>query len=106
MSRPFSPDEPARQPEYQRAYRRMYERIKAQDESITWLLIELRAVQKRVDRLEKYNADTATRLARMAAVKLAHERVDEVRELEQRRRIPLPEAGDQAIGHPDPNTGL
>ena len=49
MSRPWSPDEPARQPDYRRMYnevRKVYDRIASQDQCITFLLVELRAVQK------------------------------------------------------------
>jgi hypothetical protein len=81
MARPWSPDEPARQPDYRRIYmevRKVYDRIKTQDECITWLLVELRALQKRVTQLEKHNDALAA-----AALRLAHNNAEEFREMEQ-----------------------
>ena len=63
MSRPWSPTEPARQKEYRVAYnevRKLYDRIASQDSCITFLLVELRAVQKRLEKLEAHRARTAT----------------------------------------------
>jgi hypothetical protein len=62
MSRIDPSNEPARQPDYRRSYAKMHEQIRAQDGCITWLLVELRALQKRVIKLELANAHTvATR---------------------------------------------
>jgi hypothetical protein len=63
MSRPWSPDEPARQPDYRRMYnevRKVYDRIASQDQCITFLLVELRALQKRVEKLEQARARALT----------------------------------------------
>ena len=62
MSRPWSPTEPARQPDYRRMYnevRKLYDRIASQDSCITYLLIELRAAQKRIEKLEAWRARNA-----------------------------------------------
>jgi septal ring factor EnvC (AmiA/AmiB activator) len=98
MSRIDPSNEPARQPDYQRMYkqvRKLQDRIQTQDECITWLLVELRAAQKRLTKLEQHNADTTAKMARLAMVKMAHERLDELRELEQRGDLP-----DRKDGHP------
>jgi hypothetical protein len=47
----WRPDEPAREA----AYSRLYERIVGQDDCITWLLAELRALQQRITKLEQRN---------------------------------------------------
>jgi hypothetical protein len=63
MSRPWSPNEPARQPDYRRMYnevRKLYDRIASQDQCITFLLVELRAAQKRIEKLETWRARTVT----------------------------------------------
>lgn len=63
MSRPWNPNEPARQPDYRRMYnevRKVYDRIASQDQCITFLLVELRAAQKRIEKLEQHRARTAT----------------------------------------------
>jgi hypothetical protein len=76
MSRPFSRNEPARQTDYRRTYvelRKVYDRIAAQDSCITYLLVELRAVQKRMNKLEQHNANK---------VRAAYEDMGEVRGLE------------------------
>lgn len=81
MSRPFSPNEPARQPDYRRMYtevHKLYDRLANQDGCITWLLVELRALQKRVTKLEQRNDALAA-----AALRLAHNNMEDVRELEQ-----------------------
>jgi hypothetical protein len=58
--------------------RKLYDRIGNQDGCITFLLVELRALQKRVTQLEKRNDDLAA-----AALRLAHSNMEEVRELEK-----------------------
>ena len=93
----WRPDEPARQD----LYRSLKIRIDNQDSCITWLLVELRAVQKRLAKLEKYHESTAAIRLRMA-----HERLEEVRELEQRGDLPLPETGDPSNRRPPADTGL
>jgi hypothetical protein len=63
MARPWNPDEPARQPDYRKMYnevRKVYDRIASQDSCITYLLIELRAAQKRIEKLEAWRARTVT----------------------------------------------
>jgi hypothetical protein len=103
MSRPYSPNEPARQPDYRKMYvevRKLYDRIASQDSCITYLLVELRAAQKRIDKLEQHNAHIAAN-----KVRAAYEGMEEVRELEQPRNLPQGEAGDQTVGHSAPNTG-
>jgi hypothetical protein len=40
--------------------RKLYDRIASQDQCITFLLIEVRALQRRVDHLEKARARAAT----------------------------------------------
>lgn len=52
----WRPNEPARE----EIYRKLYDRIANQDGCITFLLVELRAVQRRLDQLEKWRARTAT----------------------------------------------
>ena len=65
----WRPTEPARE----LLYRKLNERVGNQDSCITWLLVELRALQKRVDKLEQYNAHAAANM-----VRAAYERVEEV----------------------------
>lgn len=48
--------DPSNEPSRELAYRRLYDRISTQDGCITFLLIELRALQKRVTKLEQHNA--------------------------------------------------
>jgi hypothetical protein len=73
MTRLDPSSEPAREP----AYRRLYDRIGNQDGCITWLLNELRLLQKRVTKLEQRNDDLAA-----AALRLAHNNAEEFREQE------------------------
>lgn len=78
MARQWSSGEPARQPDYRNLYMRALkfeDRLAGQDGCITWLLVELRALQKRIAKLEQRNDDLAA-----AAVRLAHSNMDEVRE--------------------------
>jgi len=73
--------EPARQPDYRNLYMRALkfeDRLAGQDGCITFLLVELRALQKRVAKLEQRNNDLAA-----AALRLAHNNMEEVREREQ-----------------------
>ena len=49
-------NEPARNPDYRQAYAKMHARLANQESCITWLLVELRALQKRVAQLEQRNA--------------------------------------------------
>lgn len=49
---PWRSDEPAREA----IYRKLRTRIGVQDDCISWLLTELRALQKRVDQLESNRA--------------------------------------------------
>jgi quinol monooxygenase YgiN len=78
MTRLDPSGEPAREPAYRAAYRQLYDRIGNQDGCITFLLVELRALQKRVTKLEQRNDDLAA-----AALRLAHNNAQEVREMEQ-----------------------
>jgi hypothetical protein len=78
MARPWSPDEPARHPAYRRSQDIIHDRLANQDGCITWLLVELRTLQKRVTQLEKRNDDLAA-----AALRLAHNNMEEVRVQEQ-----------------------
>ena len=75
----WRPDEPSREPTYRAAHREIHDRLANQDGCITWLLVELRTLQKRVTKLEQRNDDLAT-----AALRLAHNNMEEVREQEQR----------------------
>jgi hypothetical protein len=70
--------DPSSEPARDAAYRRLYDRISGQDGCITFLLVELRALQKRVTKLEQRNDDLAA-----AALRLAHNNAEEVRELEK-----------------------
>lgn len=70
--------DPSTEPAREAAYRRLYDRISGQDGCITWLLVELRALQKRVAKLEQRNDDLAA-----AALRVAHNNAQEVREMEQ-----------------------
>jgi len=67
-SKHWRPDEPAREPAYRAAQRVIHDRLANQDSCITWLLVELRAVQKRVAKLEEHNAHTAANMVRAASV--------------------------------------
>ena len=71
---------PSTEPAREAAYRRLYERIANQDGCITFLLVELRALQKRVTQLEKHNDNLAA-----AALRLAHSNAEEFRESEHDR---------------------
>jgi hypothetical protein len=57
----YNPDEPGRQ----WLHRQMLERLHAQDGCITWLLAEVRTLQKRLDKLERqqcgYQSHAASR---------------------------------------------
>jgi hypothetical protein len=75
----WRPDEPAREPAYRAAHRQLHDRIGNQDGCITFLLVELRALQRRVTKLEQRNDDLAA-----AALRLAHNNAEEARESEQR----------------------
>ena len=55
MTRPWNPDEPSREPAYRAAHREIHDRLANQDGCITFLLVELRALQKRVTKLEQRN---------------------------------------------------
>jgi hypothetical protein len=78
--RPWSPDEPAREPAYRAAHREIHDRLANQDGCITFLLVELRALQKRVAKLEQRNDTLAA-----AALRLAHNNAEEFREPEHDR---------------------
>ena len=90
-------NEPARE----RAYLKLHDRIANQDSCITFLLIELRAVQKRLAKLEQHHADTAS-----VKLRLACQDMDEVRGLEQRHDLRTGQAGDTEVGCPPGATGL
>jgi hypothetical protein len=78
MARPWNPTEQSRQPTYRRTYnetRKLYNRIDNQDGCITFLLVELRALQKRITKLEQHNDDLTA-----AALRLAHNNAEEFRE--------------------------
>ena len=62
----WRPTEPAREPAYRKSQEIIHDRLANQDGCITWLLVELRALQKRVDKLEKHNAHTAANMVRAA----------------------------------------
>jgi hypothetical protein len=96
MSRTNWQNEPAREI----AYRKLHERIASQDSCITFLLMELRALQKRVAKLEKSNE--ATTYAKLRTAR----HLAEIRELEQCNNLPEGQAGDPTVGHPPVNTGL
>jgi len=81
--RPWSPDEPAREPAYRAAHREIHDRLANQDGCITFLLVELRALQKRVTQLEKRNDTLAA-----AALRLAHNNAEEFREPERAEAQP------------------
>ena len=49
----WRPTEPAREPAYRRSQDIIHDRLANQDGCITWLLNELRLLQKRVTKLEK-----------------------------------------------------
>jgi hypothetical protein len=78
--RTWSPDEPSREPAYRAAQREIHDRLANVDGCITFLLVELRALQKRVTKLEQRNDDLAA-----AALRLAHNNAEEFREQEQAR---------------------
>src|SRR4029077_2853511 len=63
MTRADPSGEPAREPAYRAAHRQLYDRIGTQDGCITFLLVELRALQKRVTKLEQRNDDLAAAAA-------------------------------------------
>lgn len=71
--------DPSGEPAREAAYRRLYDRIGNQDGCITFLLVELRELQRRVAKLEQRNDDLAA-----AALRLAHNNMEEVRAQEQR----------------------
>ena len=79
MSRLDPSGEPAREPAYRAAHREIHDRLANMDGCITFLLVELRALQKRVTKLEQRNDDLAA-----AALRLAHSNAEEFREPEQR----------------------
>jgi hypothetical protein len=56
----WRPDEPARQPQYRKSQDMIHDRLANQDGCITWLLIEVRSLQKRVEKLETWRARTVT----------------------------------------------
>jgi hypothetical protein len=96
MSRLRSPDEPTRQPDYRRMYtevRKLYDRIASQDSCITYLLVELRAVQKRLAKLEQHSAHTAAN-----RVRAAYESMETLRDMEQRGDLPVQKVGVQTVG--------
>lgn len=80
--------DPSGEPARELAYRRLHDRITTQDGCITWLLVELRALQKRVDKLEQRNETIAS-----AALRLAQGRSldgEAMRGLEQHPDLPAP----------------
>jgi len=52
MSRPFSPEEPARQRVYRRLYLRTKQRLDRQDDILQYLMGRIDGLQKRFDKLE------------------------------------------------------
>jgi hypothetical protein len=60
MSRIDPSNEPARQPDYRRFCEQTRNHIANHDSSITWLMGELRSLQKRVNQLEAARARAAT----------------------------------------------
>lgn len=56
----WRPEEPAREPAYRHVQRIIHDHLANQDGCITFLLVELRALQKRVNQLEAWRARTAT----------------------------------------------
>jgi hypothetical protein len=77
MSRIDPSNEPAREPAYRRSQEVIHDRLANQDGCITFLLVELRELQKRVTKLEQRNDDLAA-----AALRLAHNNAEEFREQE------------------------
>ena len=73
MTRLYPSNEPARQPDYKRAYAKMHDRVANLEGCNNWLLDELRALQKRVDKLEQHNAHIAANMVRAAS-----ERAEEI----------------------------
>ena len=73
-----SSNEPAREPAYRRSQEVIHDRLANQDGCITFLLVELRALQKRVTKLEQRNDNLAA-----AALRLAHNNAEEFREQAQ-----------------------
>lgn len=71
-------NEPNREPAYRKSQVEIRDRLANRESCITWLLVELRALQKRVTQLEKRNDDLAA-----AALRLAHSNAEEVRESAQ-----------------------
>jgi hypothetical protein len=55
----YNPNEPGRQ----WPHRQMLDRIAAQDGCITWLLAEVRTLQKRVDKLERQQCGSQSHIA-------------------------------------------
>ena len=74
--------DPSGEPAREAAYIRLHERISTQDGCITWLLVELRALQKRVDKLEQHNAHTAANMVR-AASERAEEIWDDIKQRDE-----------------------
>ena len=58
--------DPSNEPARAAAYLRLHKRIQTQDGCITWLLVELRALQKRVTQLEQRNDELAAAALRLA----------------------------------------
>jgi hypothetical protein len=57
-------DEPARDRLYRNLYRKLTERTDTQDDCISWLLTEMRVLQKRVNELEAWRANPYSQMAR------------------------------------------
>jgi hypothetical protein len=74
----WHPDEPSREPAYRKSQVEIRDRLANQDGCITWLLNELRLLQKRVTKLEQRNDDLAA-----AALRLAHNNAEKIRESAQ-----------------------
>jgi hypothetical protein len=83
MTRIDPSNEASRQTPYRRLYTKIHRfkgEVARQDSCISYLLNEIRTLQKRVEKLEVYNANL---------VKLAQEHMDGVRGMEQRGDLPL-----------------
>jgi septal ring factor EnvC (AmiA/AmiB activator) len=96
MTRLDPSTEPNRQPGYRRLYVQIYrlkDEIARQDSCIGYLLAEIRAAQKRIELLEAHNADTPAKLA-----KLAQERMEAVRRVEQCGDLSTQEYGGSTVG--------
>jgi CII-binding regulator of phage lambda lysogenization HflD len=103
MTRLDPSTEKSRQTPYRRLYTHIYklrDELARQDSCITYLLNEIRALQKRAEQLEKRNENLVA-----SALRVAFDTAQEVRGVGQRGDLQLSEAGDPPVGHPAPVDG-